>query len=253
MLQLCSAASAAFLLASLFVWVRTLRRLAAGEAILPWEPVRPATWGLLDLILIATLLAASQAYAVEFVRARFGLATGVPLEKWGLQARAGLQLAISLATLAAVVGSVLWLAGRYRVRAADLGVAIRKCRYDLRLGSVVFLLLGPVIYGIQSLLVQFLASKHPLLELLKENPDPWFFMLSGFSAVVVGPRGRRVLFSRLPARLARTPGVARRRCRVACSWVAARRLLRPTRAIPWFPTSGGWRRTWRVFPVRRAR
>jgi hypothetical protein len=55
-------------------------------------------------------------------------------------------------------------------------------------------MLAPVVYAIMLVLVQWFPSEHPLIRLVKEHPDPWFFALSSFSAVLVAPIVEEFLF-----------------------------------------------------------
>jgi membrane protease YdiL (CAAX protease family) len=62
------------------------------------------------------------------------------------------------------------------------------------LGLSAFVMLAPPVYAVQVLLVQFVPSRHPLILLLKENPDPRFLMIIGLSAVAVAPLSEEFFF-----------------------------------------------------------
>ena len=51
------------------------------------------------------------------------------------------------------------------------------------------------VYGLQLLLVQWFASKHPIVELLREHPDPGFILASVGSAVFVAPLSKSSCFA----------------------------------------------------------
>ena len=114
---------------------------------------------------------------------------------WGQTIRrlvAGGQL---LATLVALVVTLVWLLVRYRITWRAIGVHWNRLPSDVALGLRAFLFLAPIVYGVQLILVKWFGeSSHPLLELLREDPDPRFFLLSGFAALLVAPIAEEVYF-----------------------------------------------------------
>ena len=65
---------------------------------------------------------------------------------------------------------------------------------DIRLGVVAFLALAPPVYALQICLVQRFESKHPLIELIRQNPQPQLIAVCIASAVLVAPVIEEYLF-----------------------------------------------------------
>ncbi len=83
---------------------------------------------------------------------------------------------------------------RCQVSLRELGFDRRAVWRDLRLGIAAFFVLAPPVYGLQIVLVQWFESKHPIVELIREHPDPWLITASVFSAVIVAPIFEEYLF-----------------------------------------------------------
>jgi membrane protease YdiL (CAAX protease family) len=182
------------LLAFAWGWARALRRWRAGESILPLEPRRPVPWGLFDVIFTVFLFLVIQGIALLLVRHSFKVDLSLDLVKMTPSERATVLLsgAVSSLLTAAISLGVIML--RTRAGWSDMGIVARQVASDVRLGVAAFLMLAPPVYAVQMLLVQWLSSQHPLIELLKENPDPLFLAISGFSAVLVAPVAEEYFF-----------------------------------------------------------
>jgi membrane protease YdiL (CAAX protease family) len=95
--------------------------------------------------------------------------------------------------LLVVVGSLISL--RLGATARDFGFSARQLWSDLKLGLTGFVMLAPPVYAIQGLLVYFWKpSKHPLMEMFKESPDPGFFAVLFAAAAVVAPLFEELVF-----------------------------------------------------------
>ena len=113
-------------------------------------------------------------------------AIAVPYYRWRV-------IGLSLASV------VTWLLSSGIV-AFDGGNANRvsSCRDKLaersKLGFAAFLVLGPPTYALQFLLIQWIESKHPIVELMQEHPDVGLILASITSAVLVAPVFEEYLF-----------------------------------------------------------
>jgi len=181
-------------IASVWGWARALRRLRAGRSILPLEPRRPVPWGLVDLA--ATLFAYFAFHGIGFfiLRQKLGVDLSLDLVEMSPQDRAAVVVSGTLASLAAVIVSLAAIVVRARAGWHDIGVRARHVIPDLRLGLFAFVMLAPPVYAVQLALVQWFPSRHPLILMLKENPDPVFLMITGLSAVAVAPLSEEYFF-----------------------------------------------------------
>ncbi|MGE0759202.1 MAG: lysostaphin resistance A-like protein [Pirellulaceae bacterium] len=189
-----SALLAATLVASLMLWTQAVRRLFRGQPLLPPEPSSAVPWGPLDLLVTLLLQLGALDATFRLLREGFGVDYVPGTENLDLDARASVMLASGVATLVACLLTLLWLAVRYRASGSQLGFVWQRVPQDVRLGMAAFVMLAPLVYGIQLVLVQLVKSEHPLLELLKESSSPRFFALAGFTAVVVAPFVEEVFF-----------------------------------------------------------
>ena len=101
----------------------------------------------------------------------------------------------SLASLVACMISIGWVLFRTDAdRGSDLGLTLARARSDVRLGLVAFVMLAPVVYVIQFVLVVWFPSRHPLTTMFLQNPSWSVFLLAGFAAVLVAPLVEEFLF-----------------------------------------------------------
>jgi len=223
-----AAVCCAFLAASVTCWAVLIRRLASGRAVLPQEPAPAVPWGFADLLITLVFLAWGESWAVAHVRARFGLTPDSLPAHWDAEAQVVLWAANSLAAIATLALSVCWLVARYRPHWRELGLGTgpdpsantrvgprgsvwsattepsggpipphggqSTWGRDVARGAFAFLAVAPLVFGIQWLLSQFFPAHHPLLDLLKKNPAPRFFVMSLFAAVLVAPVVEEYLF-----------------------------------------------------------
>ncbi len=183
-----------FVVASVWGWATALRRLRQGRSILPLEPRRPVPWGPIDLA--ATFLAFFAFHALGFfiLRRTLGVDLSLDLVEMSPEDRIAVVLSSAAASLAAVAFSLVAIVLRARAGWRDIGVQARFVVSDLRLGLVAFVMIAPPVYAVQFVLVQWFPSQHPLILILKENPDPVFLMITGLSAVVVAPLSEEYFF-----------------------------------------------------------
>jgi membrane protease YdiL (CAAX protease family) len=154
------------------------------------EPRRIFSADLVDVIVTFVALFVGSSLAINLVapEASGDLLKMSPVERvsaihW--------QAAISLSTILFSSCLVLW---RHGLRPRDVGWSLRAVGPDLVLGVLAFLVLAPPVYALQLLLVTWFESHHPLVDLLKEDPQPALVMACAISAVVAAPIAEEYLF-----------------------------------------------------------
>jgi membrane protease YdiL (CAAX protease family) len=176
------------------LWVQAALRLRAGEPLLRREPYAVRPWGLVDLLL-ALVFQAFPIYVVGQLLQDVGnLDLYRPLEQMTREQRVTYMAASTGVSFLSWILIVCWLQVRHGCTAADFGFQWRRLPSDLRLGLAAFVMLAPIVYLIQFVLVLRYESKHPLIELLKADPDPWLMTLCGIAAVIVAPLAEETLF-----------------------------------------------------------
>lgn len=180
------------ILTSLGAWIAAVRRIRSGRSLVTFEPRRLVPWGFLDLAIAICLGFLLQVFA------RWALAgvdaipeTDIPktdsLPDLGPEQQTWLVLTVAGASMAGAILSLLALLIRTPSTLRDAGwVSVRTGR-DIWLGVSAFVMLAPIAYGIQILLVRWFASKHPLIEMLQASPRWTLLASAGFSAVLVAP------------------------------------------------------------------
>jgi len=185
----------AALLAFLLIWSYVGRRIRNGMPVIRWTPRRAVEWDLVDIGLMIIAVPSFSLLAVFAVR----LLTGCRLEQLvdmeGLpSSTAALQVAgQSIGSLMVMVTGVMVIWARHP-RLADFGFSRGGWRRDMRLGAATFFALAPLVYGLQFMLVKWVESKHPLIELLKRDHDSALVATVVVSAVVVAPIVEEFLF-----------------------------------------------------------
>ena len=150
--------------ASAWAWWRSLARVAAGHPVLAFESRLASPWGLLDLIITFFLLVACQAFASGLLVTKFGIQIADDMADMSADGRAALLFGGALATLAAFLFSIAVVRLRTGATWIDLGINRTCLASDLQLGAVAFVILAPIVYGIQVVLVKWFESQHPLIE-----------------------------------------------------------------------------------------
>ncbi|MCU0878239.1 MAG: CPBP family glutamic-type intramembrane protease [Pirellulaceae bacterium] len=170
-------------------------KIRPGLPLVLWQPRQVVPWTVLDLLLIVAVYIGGT-FAVQIGMLEAGwLPREADEAEWTLGQKGMLVAAniiVSLVLLAIVVPLVSLRTG---ARGQDWGVSLRALAGDLRLGLIGFLLLAPPTYALQGLLVNvWKPSKHPLMEMFKDSPEPWFFVLLAVAAAVVAPLFEEIVF-----------------------------------------------------------
>lgn len=175
------------ILASLGAWALAIRRLRAGQCLIPFEPRRPVPWGFIDLTIALCLMAMLQLAARWLLERGGGIPAASPLVELPTAQQSTLVLASGCVSLGAAVLSLLAILIRTPTRLRDAGWDSQAVRQDLRLGTVAFVMLAPIAYGIQFSLAPWFESRHPLIQMIEEAPGWHLLAASVFSAVLVAP------------------------------------------------------------------
>ena len=168
-----------------------LRTSWQGHSLFPGRtPTRLAPWGLpAVLMFVASLVIVAP--ACMFVAEMTLPGTGTESE--GIERLKDL-LGFSLGSLISL-GLTIGLLRRSGSDWIDLGLSLRDLPIDLRLGLFAFGLICLPMYGLQALLAKlWKESEHPIIEIVGENPSPWFFGVLTISAVVIAPFVEELFF-----------------------------------------------------------
>lgn len=170
------------LMASAGCWLWAARRWQRGQELLAWSPRRMVPWGLLDVGFCFLLLILVDAAGLQLA--------GIPLEteltelEPAQQMRALLTMAggrLAVTALALVI-----LMGRTHASARDAGLAGAPLNRDLKIGACAFLMVAPVVYGLQQLLsMVWKETSHQLVALVRN--DPQLFWAACATAVLTAP------------------------------------------------------------------
>jgi len=175
---------------SLAMWLLAVRRLRAGEPLVPPEPRRPVPWGGIEVLLIVLgYLFASGLAAIYFV---------VPVgEGATVSVVSSLSVAITgLASLLVVGAAVMLLRRAAGSTWRDLGLSGQHLLPDVRLGLAAGLAITAPVYAIQSIFTTLFKfeSEHPLIEMVERGQDVTIFAVAVFLAVGVAPLAEEFLF-----------------------------------------------------------
>jgi len=183
------------------LWLRMFGNWWQSKPFLELEARTPTPWGLIDLVIC--FLSMSFGAATLQLAAMRWLDLPVDTKVIDLPATQS-SFILSAGATGQLLGVAVGLgitALRSRGSLVDFGFSFRHVGTDIKLGFISFLLVAPPIYLIQGLLqyvVQFTQYfdeyHHPLIDVLKENPDARLFGAIVVSAAVVAPIAEEVLF-----------------------------------------------------------
>ncbi|MFW6168951.1 MAG: CPBP family intramembrane glutamic endopeptidase [Planctomycetota bacterium] len=187
-------AAVGLLAASIYVWTSVTRRWFQGMALVEPEPRDAPCWGPLDVVLAIILLLTFSSLAHAAVSQWFDLAVGTPPPRGAVSYHYWNILASAFASLATLATTAAVIMLRCRVSLRAFGFVPETAWRDVGLGIKAFLAFAPPVYVLQYLLVQWVDSKHPIVELLRDHPEPRLILASLGSAVVVAPLVEEFLF-----------------------------------------------------------
>jgi membrane protease YdiL (CAAX protease family) len=172
------------------MWLLAVRRLRAGEPLVPFELRRPVPWGGIEVLLIVLgYLVASGLTALYFV---------IPIgEGAAVSVVSSLSLAITgLASLLVIGCGALLLRRVAGATWRDLGLSRRHLLPDVRLGLAAGLAITAPVYAIQSIFTTLFKfkSEHPLIEMVERGQSFTIFAVAVYLAVGVAPLAEEFLF-----------------------------------------------------------
>ena len=194
MTQLLGLIIVTILTASCFGWIWSIGRWKAGLPLLEREARRHVPWGLFDVIAGAMLTIVGIGLSLLLVR-ELGWFPAVRdgAEPTLAALRVG-TLTEAIAKLIFLSAVVLLVALRTEASLRNFGWSAGSLLRDIGTGTMAFAMLAPIVFGIQAILVQFVPSKHPLIEMLKSNHDLPLFAIIAFSAAVAAPLAEEFFF-----------------------------------------------------------
>ncbi|MCA9119281.1 MAG: CPBP family intramembrane metalloprotease [Planctomycetaceae bacterium] len=169
-------------------WVTIAARLCQRQPILPYAFRREAPWGLWDLFLILIL-----AFGPSIAIGLYFQPLMIP-GKPNHRVLAELLRWNSLVSVISILGMISYFQFRPHASLKDVGLDLRRLGYQVGVGIACFVLVAPIVFAIQAtfVLVLDIESKHPLIELLKNDPSA--FYMCAFLAVVVAPISEELVF-----------------------------------------------------------
>lgn len=170
-----------------FAWAWAIGRLWAGQALLPTNSPRVVPWGggsvLAGLLAMITVSVS--------VSATYAAVTG----RSSKLSQQDVMLVSALINSSFLVVMPLILRGTARARPEDFGLARNRLRQDASVGFVAFLLIAPIIYGVQLIAVQIWErNEHPVELMMLENLTGRVAILAIVSAVFLAPAVEELLF-----------------------------------------------------------
>lgn len=163
------------------------RNFVTDQQLLPHESRLMNPWGLVDLLLVLFIAFASTVGCQLFVSYHFGLPLDIDTDQLDGRQQVVLLGSFSVASLLSAAFAMTVICKRTIANLRSLGFDFKCFASDLRLGAVAFVLLFAPVFGIQLVLTNTFPTQHPLVELLRSNPEPMFFVVGGFAAIVAAP------------------------------------------------------------------
>jgi membrane protease YdiL (CAAX protease family) len=160
----------------------------SSRQLVPWSAIDLLT--LLGVFVLCFMIAA-QAADIHFDE----LYGQIGLFRLELSHEELLIAANTFASLAILAIGLSLIAFRTGAGPCDFGWSMGNFVGDLKTGLVAFVMLAPPVYAVQGLLVTFWQeSKHPLVEMFKEQPSISFFAIVFVSAAIVAPLFEEMVF-----------------------------------------------------------
>ena len=182
-------------MASPLMAVQTIRRRRRGESLVAWNPRPRPQFGLAEIaatfLIYMALSLGAQYLLVEY----FKVPMGAELSDISPDQFLLLVLMNSLGVATSCGALVLMIPFRRGASIADLGLTLRHAAQDIALGFRGFLLMAGFVYFLQIMLSLVFPDKiHPLLELIRNNPEPKYFLGAIVSASIMAPIFEEVFF-----------------------------------------------------------
>jgi membrane protease YdiL (CAAX protease family) len=163
--------------------------------LITWNPRKPVPWDAIDLLIVIGLYLFGSAAAAMIVEDLASTVVTIGSHVVRLSHDELLIIASLLVSLAILAIGLPLISFRTGATPRDFGLSSRDFGNDVKLGLIGFVMLAPPTYAIQGLLVSFWQeSKHPLVEMFKEQPSNTFFAIVFVSAAVVAPLFEEFVF-----------------------------------------------------------
>ncbi len=188
---------AALATGTIWAWSHVTRRIRSRQPLWSSEAQDHAGHGFIDLLLTFMLWAGGQVAAGRVVARLHGITEPTTLGELPLEAQGAILLGSSLATGLALLASIAWIGRGWTSNSCWVAWTTSNWTADVRAGSIAFLLFAPLVYGIQLILSLWFKTRHPLIELVEEQPPMPFLLLAGLSALVVAPIAEEYFFRHL--------------------------------------------------------
>lgn len=168
-------------------WFLAIVKLWRRQPLLAYEPRRPVPWGLIDLLLVVLVLYGLAKLSLYCLQSQFGPGAGAENQPYTLQQ----SMLIIMADTAMKGVTMLIVTPVIMLRTGctwrDLGVVPKEAGRDIAIGLAAFCMLAPIVYAIQAALTTLQPYKHPLIDMLTQNPSVELFALLAFSAAILAP------------------------------------------------------------------
>jgi membrane protease YdiL (CAAX protease family) len=171
-----------------------LWQLRKTTPILPYEPRRPVPWSGIDVLMFIGIL-----FLAEIVCLSIGtLMTGIQLPTNDTQLdshqqslKLAAQFVSSLMTFA--IGAIA-ISSRVGASPTDLGWNSRRVSYDLKCGTMAFVMIVPIVFLVQLCLTKVIPYEHPVIDLIDQRPGGATLVILTVSTVVIAPLFEEFLF-----------------------------------------------------------
>jgi membrane protease YdiL (CAAX protease family) len=175
------------------LWIRILQSLQRGKP--PLEPrLRiQSPFGLVDIGIMFVCWFMSQIIALGVSMLWMGVSI-FQLDTMALENEITLLVIISVSQLLFTILGTGIIAVRYGHAPRIFGWQPEHLPADLRIGTLVFFAIAPVIMTIQLVLTQYVEYSHTTLSLLEENPTAAGIAAAWFMAVLVAPATEEIFF-----------------------------------------------------------
>jgi len=92
-----------------------------------------------------------------------------------------------LASLATAAIAVFLVRSRVGATWRDLGMSPPRIHHDLLLGAAAYAMISVPVYAIHAVVNLLIEYRHPLIDIVRDSPSPWFWVVTALAAVVAAP------------------------------------------------------------------
>lgn len=182
------------LILSIAGWIAALVRISSGRSVLAYTTAFRVPWKFIDIAIVFVLafIAIGVAQGIVVVALEIDLSDSV--EEMDIGTQLNVIGAFSIAVLGILPFAVWLVSLRSGASLRDLGWSLDHVVDDLRIGVLAFAMLSVPVLIVQYTLVQFFPSQHPFIKIIVEDPQPKYFGIMFFAAVIQAPLAEEFLF-----------------------------------------------------------